>query len=200
MRYYGRGKPIKEKVLRAAAISDKETKARYILNAFTPGEIQAYTKISVPHKVGRKFDSLILMRTEFTPGTGIPASTIKRFQDGTYKKMGPVTIKKLSIMYDKYQRVNLRSVGASKNDARRFCKWTPVQLNKILRNYYTNALQIQKNYKQQGINKVLCYIQWGMAHSKHSFSEWNRIAALSGLAKLKPPRKRRKKGYGSHRE
>lgn len=139
------------------------------------------------------------MRTEFSPGTGIPASTIKRFQDGTYKKMGPVTIKKLAAMYDKYQRINLRAAGANKNDARRFCKQPPHLLNKKLQNYYKNALQIQKNYKQAGIKKSLYHIQWGMAHSRHGFSEWDKIAQISGLSKYKPPRKRRKKGYGSHR-
>jgi len=191
---------IRPDVIRRSIDAAKESKALFVLKVFTPAEIQSYIKISTPHKVGRKTDSPILMRTEFSPGTGIPASTIKRFQDGTYKKMGAVTIRKLVTMYERYQRVNLRSVGANKIDARRYCKQAPQLLNKKLQTYYKNALQIQKNYKQQGVNKTLYHIQWGMSRSRHRFSEWDKIAMISGLSKYKPPRKRRKKGYGSHRE
>jgi hypothetical protein len=190
----------KRPIVHRPVYSDKERKALFILNAFTPGEIQSKTSLQVPHKVGRKYDSPILMRTEFTPGTGIPASTIKRFQDGTYKKMGPITVKKLSLMYDKYQYAHLRSVGANKENARSFCKQTPEKLLPKIYRYQYNARRIQHNYKQQGIDKVLYHIQWGMAHSHRGFNDWDQLAKISGLSKYKPARKRRKKGYGSHRQ
>ena len=192
--------PYQKPVVPKKPVQDtKFLKAQYILRSFTPAEIQSHAEIRVPVKVGRKITSPILMRNVLSKGTGIPASTIKRFQNGTYKKMGAVTIKKLALMYDEYQTIHLRSIGANKEDARTFKKYSPEKLTAIINRYRSNARQIQYNYKQQGIKKLLYHIQYGMAHSKHTFSEWDAIAKISGLSKYKPPRIRRKKGYGSHR-
>jgi len=194
------GRPSEIRVVRESRSSVKESKALFVLQAFTAGEIQSYISQKVPYKVGRKPHSPIIKHIVHTPGSGIPASTIHRFQNGTYKKMGPVTISKLAVVYEKYHLVYLRSIGSNREESKLFCRLPPEKLRPKLYNYISNARRIQYNYRQQGVHKILYYIQWGMAHSKHKSSEWDKIAAISGLSKYKPPRKRRKKGYGSHRE
>jgi len=199
------GRYRKKPIPRERVFSDAYSKAVWVLSKFSPGEIQAYTEIKVPHKAGRKYDSPIIKRSQIIKGTGIPASTIHRFQTGEYTPREK-SIAKLVIFYNNYQHKHLRSVGANKEDARRLCKLPFEKMIPIIHKYEYTTRLIQYNYEQQNIIKHITHIQWGLAHSNYRYSELEELGKIygaglvTGLKKQAPRKRKRRKGYGSHRE
>ena len=136
------------------------------------------------------------MRKEAVTATGIPASTIHKFQDNIWKPRER-SIKKLSAFYDNYMYHRLLASGANPKDARKYRRSDPETASALLRKYATWANRIQKNNVKAGRTDVqLKHILWGMARSKHNFNEWEMLSMVSGLQK-RIPKKRR--GYGYHR-
>lgn len=173
-------------------------KAYWVLQAFSPAELQAYTFIDTPTKHGRQRHDLITIDKKIIPSTGIPASTIHRFQTTEYRPRER-SIRKLAAFYDRYQYYRFRAYGASQKDARKFARYTPERGQKVLYKYAKYARNIQNNYHKSGENIPIEFIQWGMAHSAHGYNDWDSISKISGVQRHRPPKKRRK-GYGHHRE
>lgn len=173
-------------------------KANYVLQHFTSGQIQAHAAVDQYIRYSTQPHSIIHTRRAIVPGTHIPASTIHRFQTGVFK-LGPISAKKLSLFYERYMQRKLRSVGARKEDARRYCKDVPVKNSDRIRKYTIWARQIQRNHKTRHRKVRLEHIQWGMAHSQqYGYNDWEKIAMISGLQKTLKPKAPRK-GYGHHR-
>lgn len=92
--------------------------AKTLLESFTPGELQAGAFIDKP----RKFrDGTITTVSTRNKGTGIPASTWYRMQQGLIKP-GPKTLEKLSRFKQRYQYNVLRASGVSRQQAQRKAK------------------------------------------------------------------------------
>jgi adenylate kinase family enzyme len=147
-------------------------KASYILATLSPGEIQSYTSINVPKKMGRKYDSNIITIQRHVRGTNIPASTIKRMQNKTITPREP-TIKKLAKMYERIMNTRLRAAGANKEDALKFKRYDPETISSQIRKYNQWSKKILHHYETHNQHKELHHIQWGMAHSSHDANEWD---------------------------
>jgi hypothetical protein len=115
----------------------------------------------------------IVKRDVIVPGTKIPASTIHKFRDGTYK-MRETSIKKLSDLYHRYHEKKLRSKGLNKEDSRHYAKESPAKIGVLLSDYYRWAKEIKRSKKElYGQETPIHFIQYGMAHSDHDVSEWD---------------------------
>jgi hypothetical protein len=157
-------------------------KAIWLLDRLTPRELQHSTAVSVPTKTR---SNAILPINHILFSTGIPASTIKRFQDGTAVPRAK-SIKKLSDFYDKYAYQLLRSLGANKENARKLSRSQhPLDMEATRHRYIRWAKQIQKNHAKLGRPVALINIQWGMAHSQHGTNDWDKLAMTSGLQKYR---------------
>jgi hypothetical protein len=167
-------------------------KAYWMLRNFTPGQLQAFALVDTPFKAGREEDSPITIKPKRVESTKIPASTIKRFQTGEYIPREK-SIKKLSAFYDKFMYNKLRAVGAKREDARRYRKFTPDKITSVLQDYRKWAKQIQSNYMTRYEQVKVSHILWGMAHSvKYGYNDWAAIAMTSGLKK-RPKSKKSKR-------
>lgn len=171
---------------------EQEHKAHWILNRFSPGELQSRVGVDTPVKSGRKPHSQISIRTKLVPASRIPASTIYKFQQHTYTPRER-SIKKLAAFYDRYQYHKLRAGGANYEDARRYARWTPDELGKIFGDYRRWVKQIQKNYETQNVRVKKTELQHGMAHSGHRYSDWESVAMISGLKRPRVRSRRSKR-------
>jgi hypothetical protein len=165
-------------------------KALWVLQKLAPKELQSHKSIRMPVKVGKTYtDSRgyvhyapVLLRQKVVGGTGIPASTIHKFQRHEIVPRER-SIKKLSTFYDKYMYNVLRSRGANKENARTLRSLSPELLQKQLVRYDRWARQIQRNHRSMGRKVDLMAIKWSMAHSSHGINEWDILAMTSGLQK-----------------
>jgi hypothetical protein len=171
----------------------QEYKALWVLQNFSPSELQHRTAVSTPYKLGYKYDSGIVKKDRYVKGCSIPASTIHRFQipknlPGYYTPREK-SIKKLADFYERYQYHKLRSAGANTKDARTFANLTPDKIKPVFQKYNRWTRKIQSNNVTVGHDVELSYIQWGMAHSFHTYNDWENISKFSGLKKKKASRK-----------
>lgn len=172
-------------------------KAEWILSKFSSGEIQCRASVPTPFKLGREPSSPIILRDRYVEGTGIPASTIHRFQTGEFH-MGEISIRKLASFYERYMYHRLRAAGGNTRDSRKNCRLSPSDIKPIFRNYARWVRAIQSNNRQNNHPVRPEYIQWGMAHSFHTYNDWENISKFSGLKKApkkRPPKNKRHRKY-----
>lgn len=129
-------------------------KAYYLLDKckLSLGELQNRTVVERLVKKGRKpsddIDRRPIVRTiRRIKGTGIPASTLKRFQEREIK-LGRTSARKLSSMYDRLMFQRLRGAGANYKEARRLKSNSPDKIKVIISKYTRAATKIQHNYEQ----------------------------------------------------
>jgi len=176
----------------------REHKAYWMLQNFSPGQLQAFALVEMPFKKGRGEEAPVVERQKRVDATKIPASTIHRFQTGEYTPRER-SINKLSKFYDKYMYNKLRSIGADRDDARTYRTMDPVRIAPVLKNYREWAKQIQRNYAARYEQVRLSHILWGMAHSvKYGYNDWAAIAMTSGLKKRPRFRKSKRRRQYEH--
>lgn len=146
----------------------------------------------MPTRLGREYNSAIIVRDKFIAATGIPASTIQRFQTGEYVPREK-SIKKLAAFYNHYMYYTFRGHGANKEDSRYYCKLEPDKAPKYLADYTKWARRIRANHISRGRDVPLAAIVWSMAHSQHPRNDWEQLSQLSGLQKYRRRRPKKPK-------
>lgn len=142
--------------------------AEYTLQAFSPGELQAGYKQAVPSRVRMPHRDRLqrVMIDTHIRGTGIPASTLKKFQEGMWKP-GPRSLKKLRDFYVRHTYNELKASGAPVREARLYSRRPLEEARKIIRDYRRYVAGVAKH---KGID--LAAAVWAFTQSTHNYGYW----------------------------
>lgn len=125
------------------------------------GQIQNHTVVERLAKKGHKpkegSDLRPIVRTiRRIKGTGIPASTLQKFQRREIK-LGRTSARKLASMYDRLMFQKIRAAGANQKEARRLKSSSPDEIKKIISTYHRAAVKIQQNYENSYYESVKAF-------------------------------------------
>jgi hypothetical protein len=139
------------------------------------GEVQSHTSIEMTKKYGHKHDSPIVLTEHQIRGTGIPASTLKKFASFSVT-MRQRSITKLAAFHDRLQYMRLKQVGASRPDRKSILKESPKTVEKAIvmfkrgsKRWYRQRVAFTSKHERM---PKLYEIRHGMAHSKEEWYEY----------------------------
>lgn len=173
-----------------------------VLRMYSAGELQYGAYIDELARDPDKKHKPIRERKRFVPGTGIPAYVMQKFREGIWTPREK-TRKKLKNFWQRFQYQKFRSLGARRQDARKFSRTLDTK------KYRDKVLDYQEYARKIGEVKGVDpkYIQYTMARSDIPEDDWDsyiaeafarsRTMTLARNLKKQPPRKRKKKSRGT---
>lgn len=147
--------------------------AMWVLDNFTPGEIQAGYRYSLPVKTGKtpvteaEKPYRIVKAPQRSLASQIPASTIHRFQQKTATPRER-SLEKLRRFYRSAVYHKLKEVGASPTEAKKHSRSKdPRHIEKVIENYRKWVDRVARN---KGVARD--WILWGFTQSEIFYQDW----------------------------
>jgi ABC-type uncharacterized transport system involved in gliding motility auxiliary subunit len=141
----------------------QKDKIAFVLAKLPLGAVQSRVTVERNIRVGRKppkgqgessIDRRPLVkRVKVVKGTGIPASTLKKFQSLEYSPK-KTSIKKLVNFYERYQFQRLRAAGVNAKEAKRIKSYEHATIDKTISTFKKNAIKIQRHYENAYYKRV----------------------------------------------
>jgi hypothetical protein len=149
-----------------------------MLEAFSPGELQAGAFIDKPAKLR---DGTITTRSQRNRGTRIPASTWSRMQAGLISP-GPRTLAKLASFKQRTQYNTLRASGMPTADAKKFSRSDMATAYNMAAQYRRAAKDVARVLSKTQKRKIkMEWILYYMMKGERDVEDWDKyVTALVG--------------------
>jgi hypothetical protein len=133
------------------------------------GEVQAHTTLEMTKKFGSRYNSPIALVDQKIRGTGVPASTLKKFVSGSITPRER-SINKLAAYYDRLQSLRLKQMGANDLSRKNALKLPPKKTEAVISKFRKASILVHKQRlkslsKKERIPK-LYEIRHGLSHSR----------------------------------